>query len=138
MAMQRRLRVAHGDVFPSGAFLKGQAEPVLDFKAAKRDDGSRPQVKDPDSGLLLWQVVVLDADEVASKRETALSVKIPGKVAPVPPENKTGSPWTPVEFVGLTALPYVEDSPSGGRGRIAWSYRADGMVAPGQAGKDVA
>ena len=90
MAMQRRLRVAHGDVFPAGAFLKGQAEPVVDFNAPKRDDGSRPQVKDQDTGLLLWQVVVLDADEVASKRETALSVKIPAKVAPVPPENKTG------------------------------------------------
>ena len=137
MAMQRRLRVAHGDVFPAGAFLKGQAEPVADFDAPKRDDGSRPQMKDQDTGLLLWQVVVLDADEVASKRETALSVKIPAKVAPVPPENKTGSPWTPVEFVGLTALPYVEETPMG-RGRIAWSYRAEGMVAPGQAGKDVA
>ena len=137
MAMQRRLRVEHSDVFPAGAFLKGQAEPVADFNAPKRDDGSRPQTKDKDTGLLLWQVVVLDADEEASKRETALSVKIAAKVAPVPPENKSGMPWTPVEFVGLSAMPYVEESATG-RGRIAWSFRAEGMVAPGQARKDVA
>ena len=59
-----------------------------------------------------------------------MSVKIPAKVAPVPPENKSGMPWTPVEFVGLSALPYVEESATG-RGRIAWSFRAEGMVAPG-------
>ncbi|HET7415182.1 MAG TPA: hypothetical protein VFI97_05745 [Arthrobacter sp.] len=35
---------------------------------------------------------------------------------------------TPVEFKGLTALPYVDDN--GMRPRIAWSYRADNMVAP--------
>lgn len=136
MAMQRRLRVQHWDVFPAGAFLKGQAEPVPDFKEPKRADDTRPQAVDKDTGLPLWQVVVLDADEVASKRETALSVKIPAKVAPVPPENRTGTPWTPVEFVELTALPYVEETAAGGR--IAWSFRAEGMVAPGQAQKDVA
>ena len=65
MAMQKRFRVEHSEVFPAGAFLKGQAEPVLDFNAPRREDGSRPQVKDKDTGLLLWQVVVLDADEEA-------------------------------------------------------------------------
>lgn len=132
MAMQRRIRVAHQDVFPSGAFLKGVVEPVMDFNAAKREDGSRPQQVDKDTGLLLWQATVLDADEEAGRKETAVSVKFAAKVQPVPPENKSGFPWTPVEFVGLTALPYVDDN--GARPRLAWSFRAEAMAAPGSAG----
>ena len=128
MAMRKRFRVEHGEVFPMGAFLKGSVEPVADFNAGKREDGSRPQQVDRDTGLLLWQAVVLDADEEAGKRETALTVKFAAKVQPVPPENPTSFPWTPVEFTGLTALAYVDDA--GNRPRIAWSFRAEGMVAP--------
>jgi hypothetical protein len=131
MAMQRRFAVAHEDVFPKGAFLKGEVEPVADFNATKREDGSRPQQLDKDSGLPLWQVVVLDADEEAGKKDTAVTVKIAAKFQPVPPENKTPFPWTPVEFVGLTALPYVDDN--GTRPRLAWSYKADDLCAPGAA-----
>ena len=47
MAMQKRFKVGFGDVFPNGAFLKGSVEPVLDFNAEKRADGSRPQQVDP-------------------------------------------------------------------------------------------
>lgn len=103
MAMQKRFKVGFGDVFPNGAFLKGPVEAVLDFNQEKRPDGSRPQQVDPETGLLVWQVVVLDADEEASKRETAVSVKIFAKVQPIPPENKTPFPWTPVEFVDTDA-----------------------------------
>jgi hypothetical protein len=132
MAMQKRFKVAHGDVFPVGAFLKGAVEPVFDFNAPKRDDGSRPQQVDKETGLLVWQAVVLDADEEAGKRETAVTVKFLGKVRPVPPENKTQFPWTPVEFTGLTALAWIDDN--GPRPRIAWSFRAEGMVEPGGKG----
>jgi hypothetical protein len=135
MAMQKRFKVAHGDVFPMGAFLKGAVEPVADFSAPKREDGSRPQQVDKETGLLLWQVTVLDADEEAGKKETALSVKFVAKVRPVPPENKTPYPWTPVEFTGLSALAWVEytggkDGEGHDRTRIAWSFRAEGMVEP--------
>ena len=70
MAMQRRIKVAHGDVFPAGAFLKGAVEPVADFNASPREDGSRPQQVDKDTGLLMWQATVLDADEEASRKDT--------------------------------------------------------------------
>ena len=130
MAMQKRFKVGFGDVFPNGAFLKGGVEPVLDFNQEKRPDGSRPQQVDQETGLLVWQVVVLDADEQAGKRDTAVTVKLLAKVQPVPPENKTPFPWTPVEFTGLSALPYIEETAMG-RGRIAWSFRAEGMAAPG-------
>jgi hypothetical protein len=131
MAMQRRFAVAHEDVFPKGAFLKGEVEPVADFDGVKREDGSRPQQLDKDTGLPLWQVVVLDADEEAGKKDTAVTVKIAAKFQPVPPVNNTPFPWTPVEFVGLTALPYVDDN--GTRPRLAWSYKADDLCEPGKA-----
>jgi hypothetical protein len=137
MAMQKRFKVAHEDVFPKGAYIKptqnGAVEPVFDFDAPKREDGSRPQQTDKETGLLVWQAIVLDADEEAGKRDTAITVKFLGKVRPVPPENKTQLPWTPVEFTGLTALAYVDDS--GNRPRIAWSFRAEGMVEPGAGAK---
>lgn len=136
MAMQRRFAVAMGDVFPAGAFLTGVVEPVFDFNAAKRADGTRPQQVDADSGLLLWQVQVIDADPAAGKRERAVSVKLVAPHQPVPPSNETPFPFTPVAFEGLTALAWIDDS--GPRARIAWSYRATGLSAPdGTDGKPV-
>lgn len=130
MVTQRRIPVAHADVFPEGAFLKGEVEAVLDFDAKKRDDGSRPQATDQESGLLVWQVMVLDADDQAGKKDIAVAVKFSAKHQPVPPENTSGLPWTPVEFDGLTATAWVDDN--GFRPRLAWSYRAQSMQAPAQ------
>ena len=137
MAMKQRFAVQHGDVFPQGAFLKGEVEPVLDFDAGKRADGSMPQQLDKDTGLPVWQVVVLDADDAVGKKDTAITVKLATKHQPVPPANDTPFPWTPVEFVGLTALPYVEytggkNKDNQDRTRITWSYRAESMVKPGE------
>jgi hypothetical protein len=128
MAMQKRIKVQHGDVFPQGAFLKGGVEPVADFNAEPRADGSRAQSYDKETGLPVWQATVLDADEEAGKKDTAISVKFVAKVQPVPPENKTSFPWTPVEFKGLTALAWIDDN--GPRPRVAWSFRAEEMVSP--------
>jgi hypothetical protein len=128
MAIQKRMKVAHEDVFPAGAFLKGAVEPVMDFNAPQLADGSRHQQVDKETGLLVWQATVLDADEDAGKRDTAVTVKFLGKVRPVPPENKSGFPWTPVKFVGLTVLAWVDES--GSRPRVAWSYRAEDLVEP--------
>lgn len=129
MAMQKRMRVGHRDVFPSGAYLVGAVEAVADFNSSAREDGSRPQQRDKDTGLPVWSVPVLDADELAGKREKTVTIKLLAEVQPVPPKNETPFPFTPVEFVGLTALPYIDDS--GNRPRIVWSYRADGMTTPG-------
>ena len=128
MAMQKRIKLQHGDVFPMGAFLKGTVEPVADFDSEPRADGSRPQSVDKETGLPVWQATVLDADDEAGKKDTAITVKFVAKQQPVPPENKTPFPWTPVEFKGLTALAWIDDN--GPRPRIAWSFRAEEMVAP--------
>jgi hypothetical protein len=135
MAMQRRFAVNHQDVFPAGAVMKGEVQPVADFDAPKREDGSRPQQLDKETGLPLWQVVVADLDDEGNKNDAGVSVKIPSRVQPVPP-NAVSIPGTAitlrlVEFVGLTALPYVDDN--GSRPRLAWSYKAEDICAPGKA-----
>lgn len=136
MAMQRRIGVGHHEVFPKGAFLKDVAA-VVDFEASKaRTDGVRVQAKDLDregrgTGLLLWACTVLDADEDAGRKDTVVVVKVAAAHQPVPPKNTSGFPWTPVEFTGLVATPYVDDN--GHRPRLAWSLRASGMVEPGKA-----
>src|SRR5688572_8643573 len=132
MAMQKRIKVQHGDAFPKGAVIKGAAEPVWDFDKSTKEH--RVQAVDVNkngegTGHLMWQVVVIDFDEEAGKKDTAVTVKIAAPHQPVPPKNDTPFPLTPVEFVGLTALPYVEEG-ANGRSRIAWSFRAEGMVAP--------
>lgn len=75
--------------------------------------------------------MVIDGDESASRREIGVTVKFVAAQRPVPPKNSSPFPWTPVEFTGLSALPYIEDG--GTRGRIAWSFRAEGMTVPSRA-----
>jgi len=131
MAIQRRISLRHDEVFPYGAYLLDAFEPVLDYNANTRPDGSRPQAADPESGLPVWQVTVIDADPNAGKKDKSVAVKIAAKVQPVPPENKSGTPFTLVEFTGITATAWIDDS--GNRPRIAWSLRASGVVAAGKA-----
>lgn len=136
MALAKRINIDSTKAFPFGLGIRPTAEgesavqPVSDFNAPARPDGSRPQQLDKDTGLPLWQVTVLDFDPAAGKKEMVVTVKIPAKVQPVPPANKSVLPFTPVEFIGLSALPYVDDS--GPRPRIAWSFRAEGMREPGE------
>ncbi|MDO5698613.1 MAG: plasmid replication, integration and excision activator [Dermatophilus congolensis] len=132
MAMQKRFAVEFGSVFPAGAFLVGAVESVADFNAPAREDGSRPQQLDKETGLPVWAVQVLDADPEAGKRDKTVTVKLLASHQPVPPSNETPFPFTPVEFVGLTALPWIDDN-GAGRARIAWSFRAEGLTAPGSA-----
>lgn len=134
MALQRRIHLRHGDVFPHGAYILDEFEPVADFDAPPRPDGSRPQTVDKENGLPVWQVSVVDADPEANKKNKTVSVKIAAKVQPVPPENKSGTPFTLVEFSGVTVTAWIDDS-NKERPQIQWSIRANGVHAPGQAGR---
>lgn len=133
MAVQRKLQVSMETVFPAGAFLVGEVEPVMDFQAPQRADGSRPQQMDKESGLPMWQVAVLDADPEAANREKTVVVKLIARHQPVPPANKTGMPFTPVRLAGLTLTPWVDDN--GQRPRISWSIRATGFEDDAPQGK---
>jgi hypothetical protein len=126
MAINGRFKVSMGDVFPHGAYVVSEVEPVRDFD--KSSAGRAVQAVDKESGLLVWAVSVLDADPDARKDVKTVTVKIAAPVQPVPPEAMPGIPFRPVEFDGLTVTPYVNEN--GGRPRIAYSLRATGMRAP--------
>jgi hypothetical protein len=57
-------------------------------------------------------------------------------VQPVLPSPAPGSPFTAVEFDGMTATPYVDSSRCSGDGkskcgaRVAYSFKATGVRAP--------
>ncbi len=128
MAIKGAIKMNHGDAFAYGTFMVGEVQAMRDFDRSTREQAI--QAVDRDTGELVWIVDVVDADPEA--RERTVRVKITAPVQPVPPEAAAGVPFRPVEFDGLTASPYVATTASG-RGRLAWSFRATGMRAPGRA-----
>ncbi len=110
-------------MFPDGVYAAGSFEPVRDFDASS--SGRFVQSKDKQSGLPLWVVEVIDADQTARAR--TVKVKVAAQVQPVLPNGPAGVPFVPVEFTGLTVTPYVTQA-----GRLAYSLKATGVRAPGR------
>src|SRR5215204_6018140 len=131
MSVQTPIGLTHDQVFPAGAFVTGDVEPVRDFDAK----GPMPvQKKDKVSGLPMWQVSVHDADPNARGAAKAVKVVVLDERQPVPPPTLDGLPFRPVEFDGMTITPYVAEG--AGRPRVAYSIRARVMRAPnGRPGK---
>ncbi|TDC55351.1 plasmid replication, integration and excision activator [Actinomadura sp. KC345] len=115
MAVQGPFKVAFGDVFPYGAYIKGGVEPVRDFDRSTKENFI--QARDKDTGELVWAVEVLDADP---ESKGTFKVKLMGPVQPIMPEAPAGFPFVPVEFDGLAVTPYVNS----GTGRLAYSLKA--------------
>jgi hypothetical protein len=142
MASNSRYVVSMGDVFPCGAYVVSEVEPVRDFE---RSTAERfVQQGDKHTGLPLWAVSVLDANPEVRNSDKTVVVKIMDTVRPVPPEATGGTPFRAVEFDGLTVTPYLDDKacsgPKGGerhrcRARMAYSLRATGMHAPSKGSK---
>jgi hypothetical protein len=126
MTMPRKIPIDFGEAFPCGVFAVSEVTAARDYDRSTRE--APVQAVDEESGLLVWTVDVLDADPDARKSTRQFTVKVLAPVQPVPPANPSGFPFTPVEFTGLTATPYVDES--GMRAKLAWSFRATGMVAP--------
>jgi hypothetical protein len=134
MAYLGSFPVEFGMVFPSGAYAAGPVEMVRDFEKSKGD--LVIQQADKTTGLPLWVIEVIDADPEA--RQRTVKVKIATQYQPVLPDAPTGSPFTPVEFEGLTATPWVDSSRCQGKGngkdkcaaRLAYSLKATGVRAP--------
>ena len=131
MALQGPIPIEFGMVFPDGAYAAGGIEMVRDFD---RSSGDRVvQQADKHTGLPLWVVEVIDADPGA--RQRTVKVKIAAQVQPVLPPPAPGSPFTAVEFDGLTVMPYPDGSRcQGGKNkcaaRQAYSLKATGVRAP--------
>lgn len=128
MSIPKWLQIGHDQVFSCGAFLVSEVTPMIDFDKSSGDN--RVQATDRDTGAPMWQVEALDGDPAAPKRSRTVTVKFAAQTQPVAPTNSSGIPFTPVVFEGLVALPYIERS--GDFSRIAWSFRASGMTAPGK------
>ena len=125
MAMVTPLPVGFDQVFPHGAFVTGEVEPVRDFDAK----GSTPtQKRDKATQLPMWQVSVHDADPAARGAAKSVKVVLLDERQPVPPPALDGLPFRPVEFDGITVTPYVAEGV--GRPRVAYSIRARAMRAP--------
>src|SRR5579875_71669 len=115
MALQGAIPIEFGTVFPDGAYAAGVFEPVRDFD---RSDGDRfVQQHDKTTGLPLWAVDVIDADQ--SARQRTVRVKVTGEYQPTLPPAPSGVPFAAVEFTGLTVTPYVNQA-----GRLAYSFKA--------------
>lgn len=126
MAMPRKLPVEFATAFPFGAYAVGEVQPVRDYDRSTKD--SVVQATDPDTGLLVWSIDVVDGDPEARKSNRTMTVKITARVQPVLPASLDGLPFTPVEFDGLTATAYIEDN--GNFSRLAWSLRASDVREP--------
>jgi hypothetical protein len=123
MALQGPIPVEFGVVFPSGAYAAGAFEPVRNFDASTGE--KFVQSNDKTTGQPLWVMEVIDPDPAARVR--AVKVKVAAQVQPVIPAVSAGSPFTPVEFTGLTVTPYVNQA-----GRLAYSIKATGIRPPGR------
>jgi hypothetical protein len=126
MAMPRKVPVEFGVAFPCGAYMVGEILPVRDYDRSTKD--RVVQATDPESGLLLWSVEVVDADPEATKSTRTMAVKVAAAVQPVLPAAPEGLPFRPVEFDRMTATAYVEET--GNFSRVAWSLRAGEVRAP--------
>lgn len=131
MAIARRFKISHDEVFPYGAYVVGEVGPVFDFDRSTKEQ--KVQQVDPDTSQPLWSVDVLDADPDAKRSAKTVAVKLVAPVQPVAPKAQAGSPFAMVVFDGLSALPYVDQN--GNFARIAWSFRAAGMSAPSTAAR---
>jgi len=134
MAIKGQIPIEFGTVFPGGAYAAGPVEKVRDFERSRRDEVI--QQLDKDSGLPLWVVEVIDAQEDA--RQRTVKVKIAAQVQPVLPPPVPGSPFTPVEFDGMAVVPYVDTGRCQAKdtgkcgARLAYSLKATGIRAPSQ------
>jgi hypothetical protein len=133
MALLGPFPVEFGTVFPSGAYAAGGFDKVRDFD---RSQGDRViQQADKTSGLPLWVIEVINPDP--ETRQRTVKVKVAAEY-PVLPDAPAGSPFTPVEFEGMQATPYVDSSRCTGdgdgkgkcRARMAYSLKATGVRAP--------
>jgi len=134
MAFLGSFPVEFGAVFPSGAYAAGGFDMVRDFEKSQGE--LVIQQADKATGLPLWVIEVIDADPEA--RQRTVKVKVAATYQPVLPDAPAGSPFTPVEFEGMQATPYVDSSRCQGNGdgkhkcraRQAYSLKATGVRAP--------
>jgi hypothetical protein len=127
VAIKTALPVDFGVVFPHGAAVTTDVEPVMVFENGR---STGRQDIDKTTDLPVWQVTVMDGDPDVKGPSKSVKVKILAKVQPVPPPGLAGfESIRPVEFIGMAARAYVTEVMQG-RWKVAWSLSAREMVPP--------
>ena len=129
MAVQGHIPVQFGAVFPDGAYAAGGIEMVRDFDRSTAD--RVVQQADKETGLPLWVVEVIDAQEDA--RQRTVKVKIAAPVQPVLPPPAPGSPVHPGGVRRHDRHPLRGQLPLPGR-RQAQVRRPPGVLVQGHRG----
>jgi hypothetical protein len=133
--LQGPISVEFGVVFPDGVYAAGKFEMLRDFDRSSADRVI--QQVDKDTGLPLWVIEVIDAQEAA--RQRTVKVKVVAEYQPVLPAPAPGAPFTAIEFEGLMVTPYVDSSRCHAKetgkcgARVAYSMKATGVCAPSRA-----
>lgn len=121
-----RFPIAFDDLFPQGAYLMGDIQPLTEYQSQEdkaRNRPVRPRI-DEATGKRLYRATI--ADPAAEKeRDKSISVDITADVQPVPPEVVGNLPFRPVVLEGLTVQPRAEAS--GQAKWITWVVRATGL-----------
>ena len=133
MALARRFKVAHDEVFPFGGVPRLRRHPGLRLREVDAEDQGPGRRRGERAAGLVDRRPRRGPE--GPKKSKTVTVKISAKVQPVP-SNDGSSPFTGVRFEGLTATPWV-DSPRCGapepgkshrcRAQSAWSFRAESM-----------
>lgn len=117
-----RIPVHHETAFPHGVYATGDVSPVEVFDNGKK---TGRQETDPQNGMPVWSIAVLDGDPELNAKAKSFQVKISAPHQPVLPDSPVpGLPVIPIAFEGLTVTPYVDNASK----RLAYSYRATGII----------
>jgi hypothetical protein len=130
MGMPRKIKIDSNETLGGDPFIVSEVGALRNFEKSTPDNPV--QAIDEETGERVWTVEVLDGSADARKSDRHFTVKLIAPVQPtlppVPQGYPAGVPFRPVEFIGMTATPWVDDSSP--RPRLAWSFRATGMQAP--------
>lgn len=121
-----RFPIAFDDLFPQGAYLMGDIQPLTEYQSQEdkaRNRPVRPRI-DEASGKRLYRATIADPS-AEKERDKSISVDITADVQPVPPEAVGNLPFRPVVLEGLTVQPRAEAS--GQAKWITWVVRATGL-----------
>ena len=127
MAFLGPFPVEFGAVFPSGAFAAGGVEKVRDFDKSSGDRGGPADRQ----GQRPAAVGGRGDRRGPEARQRTVKVKVAAEYQPVLPSPAPGSPFTAVEFEGMTAMPYVDTGRCQGKGKCA---ARSGVLAQGHRG----
>jgi len=123
-----KFEIAFDDMFPQGAFLMGDVQPMTEYQSQEdkaRNGPVRPRI-DEQTDKRLYRVTI--ADPAAEKeRDKSIAVEIAADVQPVPPAAVGNLPFRPVVLEGLTVQPRAETSAQAKW--LTWVVRATGLRA---------